>query len=151
VLSKLIDMTTATNSRVTNLIALIPMLTGIGRLLAFLVPTDCLRSLENWPPFQRAFRQYVGNAEAIDPLYDEPRRQPGGNCTDFLRWNGQPFLSPLKQIEMATSKGVSSNKIMNDPAYERTRENMVEFGLHLNAGCFLGGSSCMIREVGAGS
>ncbi len=54
----------------TNYSALIPMGTGIGRLLAFLLPTDCLRSLENWPPFHRAFRQYVGNPEAIGNLYD---------------------------------------------------------------------------------
>ncbi len=32
---------------------------------------------------------------------------------DFLSWTGQPFLSPLKQIEMATSKG---GKLRQDPA-----------------------------------
>ncbi len=92
-------MTTATNSRVTNFIAMIPMLTGIGHLLAFLLPTDCLRSLENWPPFQRALRQSVGNPEAIDRPYDKPRQQPVANYAfnfgsfynDFLRWTGQTF------------------------------------------------------------
>ena len=155
------DMTTTTNSTMTNYSALIPMGTGIGGLLAWLlpthclhplgilppfqrafrqcvglvqamvalpgglmaclVPTDCLRSLENWPPFHRAVRQYVGNPEAIGNLHDNVRQQPDGNCTDFLRWTSQSFLSQLKQFEMATSKGVCSDKVMNHPAYERTR------------------------------
>ena len=65
------------------------MMTALARcLLAFLLPTDCLRSLENRPPFHRAFRQYVGNPEAICNPYNKVRQQPDGN--DLLCWTGQP-------------------------------------------------------------
>ena len=99
-----------------------------GGLLACLVPTDCLRSLGNRPPFHRALRQSVGNAEAIGPLYDKPRRQLEGNCRDLLCWIGRSFLSALKQIAMATSKGAGADRIMHDAGFECTRENMSEFG-----------------------
>lgn len=115
---------------------MIPMLTGNGGLLAWLLPTHCLHSLEKLLPLQRAFRQCVEHVQAMDTLYQERPDHYGysGNLDfssfykDILSWTGQPFLSPLKQIEMATSKGVSSDRIMNDPAFERTRENMSEFG-----------------------
>ncbi len=75
-----------------------------GGLLACLVPTDCLRSLENRPPFHRALRQSVGNPEAIGPLYDNPRQQLDGNCSDLLCWAGQSFLSALKQSQWRPQK-----------------------------------------------
>ncbi|WP_315824031.1 hypothetical protein [Paraflavitalea speifideaquila] len=129
-------MTTTTNSAVTDYTAMMPMLTGNGGLLAWLLPAHCLHSLEQLLPLQRAFRQCVGHVQAMDTLYRERPDHYGYSgkldfssfYKDFLSWTGQPFLSPLKLIEMATSKGVSSDKIMNDPAYERTRENMAEFG-----------------------
>ena len=121
-----------------------------GGLMAFLVPTDCLRSLENWPPFQRAFRQYVGNPEAIYSLYDNVQRQPDGNYafdfqsfyTDFLRWTGQPFINIKNQSKMPTEgpKGPSAEQIYNDPNFERTRENMAEFGR-------AGKSASLMREI----
>jgi hypothetical protein len=144
------DMLSTTNLLVTNYSSMIAMLTGIGGLLAWslpthclhslenwpplqrafrqcvehvqamesesrgsllaiLVPTDCLRSLENQPPFQRAFRQYVGNPEAIYPLYDKVRQQP-----DYKYAMDQKAPVP--------------DRICNDPSFERTRENMAEFG-----------------------
>ncbi len=55
-----------TDSPVTNHSATILMLTGIGGLLAWLLPTHCLHSLEKLLPLQRAFRQCVGHVEAKD-------------------------------------------------------------------------------------
>ena len=59
------NMLSTTNSRVTNFIAMITMMTGIGGLQAWLLPTHCLHSLENRPPLQRAFRQCVGHVQAV--------------------------------------------------------------------------------------
>ncbi len=109
---------------------MMPMLAGIGGLLAWLLPTHCLHSLVNLLPLQRAFRPCAGDVQAMDTLYRERpdhygfSGKPGFRSfyKDFLSWTSQAFLSPSKQIEMATSTGVSSDKIMNDRAYERTRE-----------------------------
>ena len=49
----------------TNYSALIPMGTGIGGLLAWLLPTHCLHSLGIRPPFQRAFRPCVEHVQAM--------------------------------------------------------------------------------------
>jgi hypothetical protein len=129
-------MLSTTNIPVTNYSAMMPMLTGNGGQLAWLLPTHCLHSLEKLLPLQRAFRQCVEHVQAMDILYQERPDHYGYSgkldfssfYKDLLSWTGQPFLSPLKQIEMATSKGPSADKIMNDPAFERTRENMSEFG-----------------------
>jgi hypothetical protein len=166
-------MLSTTNIPVTNYSAMIPMLTGNGGQLAWLLPTHCLHSLEKGLPLQRAFRQCVEHVQAMVsalscsllallvptdclrplenwPLFHRAFRQSGGNlqslrqgptatgwqlCIQFLIFlyrssslDRTPFLSPLKQIEMATSKGPGADKIMNDPAYERTRENMSELG-----------------------
>jgi hypothetical protein len=129
-------MLSTTNSPVTNYSAMIPMLTSNGGQLAWILPTHGLHSLEKLLPFQRAFRQCVEHVQAMDTLYQEHPDHYGYSgkldfssfYKDLLSWTGQPFLSPLKQIEMATSKGVSSDKVLNDPAFERTRENMSEFG-----------------------
>jgi hypothetical protein len=59
------NMLSTTNSRVTNFIAMITMMTGIGGLQAWLLPTHCLHSLDKLAPFQRAFRQCVGHVQAM--------------------------------------------------------------------------------------
>ncbi|AXY74148.1 hypothetical protein D3H65_09255 [Paraflavitalea soli] len=113
-----------------------PLLTDNGGLVAWLLPTHGLHSLEKLLPLQRAFRQCVEHVQAMDTLYEERPDHYGYSgkldfstfYKDLLSWTGQPFLSQLNQITMATSKGPSADKIMNDPAYERTRENMSEFG-----------------------
>jgi hypothetical protein len=89
-------MLSTIHSRVTHFIALILMLTGIGGLLAWLLPTHCLHSLGILPPFQRALRQYVGNPEAINRLYAKLRQQPAGNHPFDYRKTGisnYPFTS----------------------------------------------------------
>ncbi|WP_162915512.1 hypothetical protein [Paraflavitalea soli] len=129
-------MLSTTNIPVTNFSAIMPLLTDNGGLVAWLLPTHGLHSLEKLLPLQRAFRQCVEHVQAMDTLYEERPDHYGYSgkldfstfYKDLLSWTGQPFLSQLNQITMATSKGPSADKIMNDPAYERTRENMSEFG-----------------------
>ncbi|WP_162915451.1 hypothetical protein [Paraflavitalea soli] len=84
-------ITTTANIPHFNPAAMISAL--LGGLLAFVVPTDCLRSLENWPPFHRAFRQYVGNPEAICSPYDHLRQYihlPASSCAQECRWRRRP-------------------------------------------------------------
>ena len=92
------DMLSTTNTRVTNYNAMIAMLTGIGRLLAWLLPTHCLHSLENRSPLQRAFRQCVEHVQTMVIAL------PGGllAClvpTDCLRplENWPPFHRAVRQ------------------------------------------------------
>jgi hypothetical protein len=48
---------------------------------------------------------------------------------EFHSWAGQLFIQSLKRktMETASSQGVTADRIKNDPAFERTRENMAEF------------------------
>lgn len=42
-----------------------PVFSGIGELLALVLPAYCLHSLVKWPALHRAFRQYAGNVQAV--------------------------------------------------------------------------------------
>ena len=91
-------MQSTTNSRVANFIAMILMLTGNSRLLAWPPPTHCLHSLGTLPPLQRAVRQCVEHVQAM------VTGLPGGLLawvvpTDCLRSleNQPPFHRAVRQ------------------------------------------------------
>ena len=62
----------------------------------------------------------------------------------FYERNGSYFVR--------TKPGMSRERLMNDPCFERSRENMSEFGLSSHAGKVLrNGLSSIIKRVGDGS
>lgn len=116
----------------------VPVVNENGTLLAYLLPTGGLDIANTFPPIEAMFRQYSGNMQAIPPFEvahagnigrDNVFNFSPGN-TDFLSWTGRLLQSLKKQRKMSTEeqKSLASDRIFTDPAFERTRENMAEFG-----------------------
>ncbi|WP_315823982.1 hypothetical protein [Paraflavitalea speifideaquila] len=133
-------MTNTCNIAGQNGSVMVPVLSENGSLMAYLLYPNPQGILEEYYPAKAIPRQYLGNTQAIPPQDNTPTGRGGHDCVlsfsqlykDFLCWTGQPFLlfKNLKKTNMAKepSKGLASDRIKNDPTFERTRENMAEFG-----------------------
>jgi hypothetical protein len=116
-------MTHTYNIAAINGNALIPVLTENGSLIAYIQPADSREIPQELPGFQGYRRAIAGLLQGI-PLNYYYHKDAFG-CT------GQPIIqSPLKIRTMektTSSNGLTAERIKNDPAFERTRENSEEF------------------------
>lgn len=146
----MIAMTHTANTNGINAKVAVPFVTENGALFACLLPMDGLDMANTFPLIEAMFRQYLGSMQAI-PSFDNAHAGnsryesvPGysDSNTDFLSWTGRLLHSIKKQRKMATEqqKGVASDRIFTDAAYERTRENMAEFGRS-------GKAASLLREI----
>ncbi|MDF2188418.1 hypothetical protein [Paraflavitalea sp. CAU 1676] len=128
----------------------VPVFTEQGTLLACLLPAHSLDMHSSFPLIEALFRQCAGNMQAINKFSDMHRESSPYERTlhtpaihtDVHSWAGQLLQSLKKQIKMANEqqKGVASDRILTDPAFERTRENMSEFGRS-------GKAASLLREI----
>lgn len=129
---------------------MVPVFTGDGTLMAYYLHPDPLDILQGWYPGKAIPRQYLGNMQAIPPQNDMNEARSGhDNVLNFSlqhkdgsSWASQLLFFNQKTKKMATEKpkGVSPDRIQNDPNFERTRENMAEFGR-------AGKAASLIREI----
>ena len=115
----------------TNYSALIPMGTGIGGLLAWLLPTHCLHPLGILPPFQRAFRQCVGLVQAMVTTL------PGRLLAFLLPTDCLRSLENWPPFQRAFRQSVGNPEAI-DSLYDKPRQQPdgVNYGLRLAAFLF---------------
>lgn len=117
---------------------MVPVVSETGALMAWLLYPDPLGTLQEYYPHKSIPRAYTEHTQSIpSPYSTEPGTGRHGSVRlpasslykNFHSWAGQLFIQSLKRKNMATesSKGVSADRIKNDPLFERTRENMAEF------------------------
>jgi len=141
VIIKQITMTNTYNIAGADGNVMVPVLSDNGSLMAYILYPDPTGTLQELYSCMAISRPYSGHYQAMPrqsnthysiiqdgALYQGP---------PFLHKNafgytGQPIIhSKLKIKKMAktaSSVGTTTNRIKNDPAFERTRENMAEFG-----------------------
>ena len=101
---------------------LVPVLSETGSLMAYLLHTDPPGIAQESHSSKAIVGQYPGHTQAIPGQYHYFKNAFG--CT------GQPIIHTCKSKKMVkktTTGGASADRIKNDPAFERTRENMEEF------------------------
>ena len=133
-------MTNTYNIAGTDGNVMVPVLNETGSLMAYLLYPDPTGILKELYCCMAIPRQYPGHYQAMPRQSDD---HTGSTCcgtfnqgASFLNKNafgctGQPIISKTKTKTMAktaSSGGTSADRIKNDPAFERTRENMAEFG-----------------------
>jgi hypothetical protein len=140
VIIKQITMTNTYNIGATEGNVMVPVLSETGSLMAYLLYPDPTGILQELYCSKAIPRPFPGHSQAIPrPLGYHAGTQWGilYQDTPFIHKNafgctGQPIIhSKLKTKTMAkttSSGGATSERIKNDPAFERTRENMAEFG-----------------------
>jgi hypothetical protein len=127
-------MTNTYNIAAINGSVLVPVLSETGSLMAYVLyetPTGLLGN-----PYS-----YMSSPRAVPEQSQTIPRAFSYNLTPTLCGNlyykafgctGQPIISSLLKTKTMAKKettgGVSANRIKNDPVFERTRENMEEFG-----------------------
>jgi hypothetical protein len=119
---------------------MVPVLSETGSLMAYLLYADPTGILQESYGCRAMVGQYPGNTWAIAGESDAHSDTWCGNMyqyTSFVHKNsfgctGQPIIRSLLKIKTmaktTTTGGASADRIKNDPAFERTRENMAEFG-----------------------
>jgi hypothetical protein len=117
---------------------MVPVLSETGSLMAYLLYPDPTGILQELHGCKAIPRQYPGHSQAITPNSDYYSSTWCGTFNkraSFLYKNalgctGQPIIQSFKFKKMSTttSGGLSADRIKNDPLFERTRENMAEFG-----------------------
>jgi hypothetical protein len=118
---------------------MVPVLTETGSLMAYVLYPDPTGILQELYGCKAIARQYPGHCQAIPRQFNiHSTTSWGGILYDspFIHKNafgctGQPIIHSFKTKKMAkstTTGGISADRIKNDAAFERTRENMAEFG-----------------------
>ena len=126
-------MTHTYNIAAINGNALIPVLTENGNIIAYIQPEDTREIPQESPGCQGYRRDIAGILQGIPLKYYYHKDAIG--CT------GQPIIpSLLKFKKMSKTNGLTADRIKNDPAYERTRENNEEFGR-------AGSAAKLLREI----
>jgi hypothetical protein len=91
--------------------------------MAYILPADSPEIARGSLCCQAIPRHFSGNSQAIPLTYYYHKDAFG--CT------GQPIIQSLlktkKMAKTTATNGLSADRIKNDPAFERTRENMEEF------------------------
>lgn len=134
-------MTHITNIAGADGSVMVPVLTETGSLMAYLLYPNPAGVLQDYYPCKAIPREYLGNSQAIPRQYYP---EGGSDAQDYVhpplsnlhKWKHELFswASQLsiqsfktKKMETTSSKGVTADRIKNDPLFERTRENMAEF------------------------
>ena len=116
-------MTNTYNIAAINGNVLVPVFSETGSVMAWLLSADPTGTLQELYSCMSILRGYPENTQRIPREY--------GYYKDAFGCTGQPIIpSLLKTKKMAKSpstSGVSADRIKNDPAFERTRENNAEF------------------------
>ncbi|HEX6426191.1 MAG TPA: hypothetical protein VF008_00845 [Niastella sp.] len=119
---------------------MVPVLSENGSLMAYLLYPDPTGILQELYGCKAIPRQYPGHSQAMLRPSDAPtttRCWTFNQEASFLHKNafgctGQPIIHSQTKIKTmaktASSGATSADRIKNDPAFERTRENMAEFG-----------------------
>jgi hypothetical protein len=118
---------------------MVPVLSDTGSLMAYVLYPDPTGTLQELYSCMAIPRQYPGHSQAIPRQSNIHSSNSWGGTlyhSPFIHKNafgctGQPIIQSLKTRKMAkstTTGGVSADRIRNDAAFERTRENMAEFG-----------------------
>ncbi|OQP58931.1 hypothetical protein [Niastella populi] len=143
VIIKLITMTNTYNIAGTDGNLMVPVLNETGSLMAYLLYPDPTGILQELYSCMAISRQYPGHCQAIPRQSDTNAGTWAGTfnkAASFLHnkafgYTGEPIfqsfihsLKPKKMAKSTTTSGSSADRIKNDPAFERTRENMAEFG-----------------------
>jgi hypothetical protein len=114
---------------------MVPVLSETGSLMAYLLYPDPTGILQELYYSMATPRQLLGNSQATprqlhassgNTVYGDLYYKNSFGCT------GQPIInsnSKIKKMAKTTStSGVSGERVKTDSAFERTRENMAEFG-----------------------
>ena len=118
---------------------MVPVLNETGSLMAYLLYPDPTGMLDELNGCKAILRQYPGHSQATPRQSNIHSTSSWGGIlyhSPFIHKNafgctGQPIIQSFKSKKMAkstTTGGVSADRIKNDAAFERTRENMAEFG-----------------------
>jgi hypothetical protein len=120
---------------------MVPVLSETGSLMAYLLYPDPTGILQELYCSMAIPRQYPGHYQAMPRQSDTHCNSSWGGTlyqgAPFIHKNafgctGQPIIRSLLKIKTmaktASSGGTTADRIKTDPAYERTRENMAEFG-----------------------
>jgi hypothetical protein len=119
---------------------MVPVLTETGSLMAYLLYPDPTGILQESYCYKAIPRQYPGHCQAIPRPLPYGLKPNSGKASDqyisiihknAFGYTGQPIIQSLKIKTMAkttSTGGASADRIKTDPAFERTRENMAEFG-----------------------
>jgi hypothetical protein len=103
---------------------LVPVLSETGSLMAYLLSADPTGTLQELYSCMSILRGYPENTQRISVQY--------GYHKDAIGCTGQPIIQSLlktkKMSKTTGTRGASADRIKNDPAFERTRENNAEFG-----------------------
>jgi hypothetical protein len=122
---------------------MVPVLSQTGSLMAYVLSADPTGTLREHYSCMTIPRPFSDNTQTIPrPFEIHSTSIPCGSCTDCVKLfqyktyhnafgcTGQPIIHQLKFKKMAkttSAGGASATRIKNDPAFERTRENMEEF------------------------
>ena len=102
---------------------MVPVFSENGSLMAYLLSADPTGTLQELYSCMSILRGYPESTQRIPREYCYPKDAFG--CT------GQPiiqsFLKTKKMAKAKSTSGASADRIKNDPAFERTRENNAEF------------------------
>ncbi len=112
---------------------MVPVLSETGNLMAYLLYPDPTGVLKELYCSMTTPRQLLDNSQTtLRQLNTNSRSTPYG--TQYYKMalgcTGQPNIQSFKTKTMAktaSTSGVSGDRIKNDSAFERTRENMAEF------------------------
>ncbi len=120
-------MTNTYNIAGTDSNVMVPVLSETGSLMAYLLYPDPTGVLSELYCNMTTLRQLSDNSQTT------LRQLPFGNLyyKNAIGCTGQPIIHQLNTKKMAkttSTTGVSGDRVKTDAAFERTRENMAEFG-----------------------
>ena len=130
-------MTNTYNIAGINGNVMVPVLTETGSIMAYLVYPDPTGILQESYCCKAIPRPFLGHSLAIPRPFPHSSGKTSDLYLSFVHKNafgytGQPIIHQLKTKTMAkkttSTGGASADRIKTDPAFERTRENMAEFG-----------------------
>lgn len=135
---KLNIMTNTYNIAAIDGNVMVPVLSENGSLMAYLLYPDPTGVLQESYSCKAIARPSLGHSQAIPRPFPYPFH-PNKTSDQYMAfiyenafgYTGQPIIQKLKSTTMAkktTAGGASADRIKTDPAFERTRENMAEFG-----------------------
>ncbi|WP_209145224.1 MULTISPECIES: hypothetical protein, partial [Niastella] len=129
-------MTNTYNIARTDGSVMVPVLTESGSLMAYVLypdTTGTLQELYSWMSIPRQFPYSVQAIPRQINTHTGTTRCGTLYYKNAIGCTGQPIIQQSKRKTMSKSSitgatgGASADRIKNDAAFERTRENMAEF------------------------
>jgi hypothetical protein len=140
VIIKQITMTNTYNIAGADGSVMVPVLSETGSLMAYVLYPDTTGILQEHYSCMSIFRQSLDHTQRLPRQSNTHSSSSWGGTlyqgAPFLHKNafgctGQPIINSKSKIKTmaktASSGGTLPDRIKNDPAFERTRENMAEF------------------------